>query len=864
MNRCCLRIFGRRLAGILAVSVPFAAVQGAEVLPLPNPGFEEGEAGWSFENDPGIGAVVPEAAASGRLGLRMTDESTELGSDVSSARIPVTPGMGLRLTFRARLLSGSGIGVFVRYYDTRRRRLSERDAANIPPSIKGWQVHTLDTIVPDRAASVELWIRSYEGTRLVADLDDFTLESFTPEIAPPWEPTYKFSPDETDRLTEADVPGPDGIVYPDWSKAGVPGGIPEVPVVVGTEFFSGLEGKNISERLNEALEMAAEKGGGAVSLPAGEFYLEDFIILRHDGVVVRGADKDRTTLVFRDRVPYGDIRLFNWAGTGNVTGPGGVVEVQTNPRDLAGILVEAGGKTLGEINRATNVQAWGNRFALRFTGDDLLSALGPGNHEIHVTVTYGNDESFSKTLPVSLESEYAGQVGPDQHGMVVFLGAGRKGPEIPLEADGERGSRVLHLAQGHGLEPGDRVQIEAPVTERWSRIVGNRSPSSRFRVNQFEVEAVDGDTVTLAQPLRIEFPVEDGSFVQKIGTVERSGVEDLTLRQEASPRDPSAGKIPGINWYPTEDLWVNGITAAHAWGCWAKNVRVEDAGRNPIYFTRSKFCEIRDCEVEGALFKGGGGTGYVGFERAFDSLMDGVSTVGMRHAPNVQWGAAGNVIRNGRFTGSDGQWHAGWTHENLFEGNVITSTAEDRANGTYGFGLFASGPDSPLHGPQGPRNVVYNNDIASPSDGLHMRGGNEGWIIAHNRFRIGKGRAVYAKQMSFDHTIRDNVFIIDEPVEPVVFFEAPNCTGIELVNNTFVGPIEQVAGFRGGHGELGREEANRIESAEAQPAQPSPSVSSIFEWQRARADDAKPEVQQTAPLSTPSWWDRIRNLFSPN
>ncbi|MHC4074753.1 MAG: hypothetical protein ACYTGS_22455 [Planctomycetota bacterium] len=43
---------------------------------------------------------------------------------------------------------------------------------------------------------------------------------------PPWEGQYKIKPNETDRMTPADVLGPDGIVYPNWTKCGVQGGIP--------------------------------------------------------------------------------------------------------------------------------------------------------------------------------------------------------------------------------------------------------------------------------------------------------------------------------------------------------------------------------------------------------------------------------------------------------------------------------------------------------------------------------------------------------------------------------------------------------------------------------------------------------------
>ena len=39
----------------------------------------------------------------------------------------------------------------------------------------------------------------------------------------PWERQYKIKPNQKARLTAADVIGPDGIVYPNWTKCGVAG-----------------------------------------------------------------------------------------------------------------------------------------------------------------------------------------------------------------------------------------------------------------------------------------------------------------------------------------------------------------------------------------------------------------------------------------------------------------------------------------------------------------------------------------------------------------------------------------------------------------------------------------------------------------
>ena len=59
--------------------------------PLPNPGFEEGEAHWSLA-DHGMSKVAPEAAHSGRLGLRVADDSVRSGSSCRSAPVPAAPG----------------------------------------------------------------------------------------------------------------------------------------------------------------------------------------------------------------------------------------------------------------------------------------------------------------------------------------------------------------------------------------------------------------------------------------------------------------------------------------------------------------------------------------------------------------------------------------------------------------------------------------------------------------------------------------------------------------------------------------------------------------------------------------------------
>lgn len=44
----------------------------------------------------------------------------------------------------------------------------------------------------------------------------------------PWTPLFPVSARNSGKMTASDVVGPDGIVYPDWTRAGVSGGIPDI------------------------------------------------------------------------------------------------------------------------------------------------------------------------------------------------------------------------------------------------------------------------------------------------------------------------------------------------------------------------------------------------------------------------------------------------------------------------------------------------------------------------------------------------------------------------------------------------------------------------------------------------------------
>ncbi|HUU92849.1 MAG TPA: right-handed parallel beta-helix repeat-containing protein [Phycisphaerae bacterium] len=633
--------------------------------------------------------------------------------------------------------------------------------------------------------------------------------------APPWTPTYKIRPDEKDRLTPADVVGPDGIVYPDWRWAGVPGGIPQVPDRARIEDFGGKadDDADDSAAIEKGVREVARRGGGALVFAKGVYHLDRPVLVTDDGVVLRGQGADATRLVFRYHVPEGTVRFFR-PGDGETIGPDTVVEVHAAPDNLERITVAAGGKTVGEYVCG---QHSGGTYLVRVTGESVVRRTGVGRHRLTAVACWTGGRTAEAAVTVEVDPTRRLPPGSRRYptdgkasAAILFAGDYRSGATWRLAADGKRGDTEIALTQEPDLAPGDALALLAPATPRWNQLVRNACKWGYYRRYEFRVEAVSGKRVRLNQPLRYDFPLADTPTATRVYPIRRCGVENLSLEQ-------------------THKLWTTGVLFAGAWECWARGVTVIKAGRNPVYGTMAKWCEIRDCVFDDAWYHGGGGTAYVGWDRCYDCLMENVTTHRMRHAPCVQWSASGNVIRASTFHGSDAQWHAGWTNENLFEQCVVDARG---GTGSYGHGGWASPPEDAAHGPEGPRNVIYNCDITSRRTGLWMGGMNENWLVLHNRFVVGDGPGIVAKTVSFDHIIRGNVIALSGAKQPAVHLATADCTGVEIVGNRIYGGSGQLVA---GPGRPLLANDNAFAPPTDAPPRPQPPVPSIFRWQRERA-----------------------------
>ncbi|MBN2312564.1 MAG: right-handed parallel beta-helix repeat-containing protein [Sedimentisphaerales bacterium] len=622
--------------------------------------------------------------------------------------------------------------------------------------------------------------------------------------AVPWERLYKIKPNETNRMTLADVLGPDGIVYPNWTKCGVQGGIPEVKAVVSVEDYGAKPNDAIddSQSLANACHAAGERGGGAVLMDEGAYYLDRPVTVRYDNVVIRGKGADKTHLIFRYAVPNDRVVFYSPSAGGRV-GPDTLIEMHAKPKDLAKMTILVDESVIGTWTRG---QHSGNTFNFSRYGRNAIGNIADGKHTLKGIAEYKNGTKLTGDIPIILDSTFK-DTDPvaDSRAAITFAGKGAVGRRLMLAEDGKRGDTTLTLQSTDGLRAGDCIMIEGPATDRWKALTKNACLWGTYRMYRMVVTDIEGKTVTINQPLRIEFPVIDGSYIQKVIPIRRCGVEALSLEQ-------------------TENLWISSVVFYHGWNCWAKDVTIKKCGRFPVYGSMAKWCEIRDCVFDDAWFKGGGGTAYTGWDRCWDCLIENVETFKMRHAPLFQWAASGCVIRKSVFHESDGQWHSGWTHENLIEQCVIQSV---RDHGSYGYGMWASPPEDKAHGPNGPRNVVYNCDVSSPRAGLWMGGMNENWLILHNRFTVDSGPGVFAKPTSFDHIIKDNVFILKDGTSPMVSLTAPDCIGIELIDNKLYGGNGHIVSGKAKPALLQNNEDFPLGSA----SRPVPKVPSIYEWQ---------------------------------
>jgi len=284
---------------------------------------------------------------------------------------------------------------------------------------------------------------------------------------PPWPGTYKLRPTEKEKLTPADFPGPDGIVYPDWTYAGVPGGIPNVSVVAKIEDFGGRadDDRDDADALERGAEEVGKRGGGALLLGAGTYHLNRPVMITRDGVVLRGAGAGRTKLIFRYDVSPNGVAFFQPKPNATVTRDTWI-ELHCQPKDLVGIEIRVGDQVIAEIKKHAH---WGATFSLRTTGVAIAGKRLLGRQTLTGIAEYRDGSKRTTQIEVTVSDKRTGVEArlPRDIAAIMFVGGYGDHQQWPLAQDGKRGDTVLALKDASGLRAGDRVTLRAPRSGLW-------------------------------------------------------------------------------------------------------------------------------------------------------------------------------------------------------------------------------------------------------------------------------------------------------------------------------------------------------------------------------------------------------------
>lgn len=770
-------------------------------------GFESGLKEWHIPGSRAAVTITGAAATGGkaaeiRFDPKRNPEKRHCGV-LRSRKIPVSRGL-YRVTGKIQLAEGYGATVGIEFYDAKNRKIGDNGFhyGSAPVSTSAWlDVDFRGAAYSDDTSYAILKLYIPYRVKQTVRLDDIRLEVL-PMVSepPPWKPQYKIRPSEKAKLTAADFPGPDGIVYPDFTYAGAR---EEVLKQAGQTVIhlAVRSGDDLYEPLRKAID-SLPVDGGTVEIPAGHFKLSKMLTIAKDFVSLKGAGKDQTRIDLT--YDTGDDRIDLYGiENGSRIAPEQPIHLYARPAGLRSLKLEVDGEEFSRYTRNLHSDF------VSFHVKKLPNSIRPGKHKLRGTAEYWDGKTSTAEAEVIIDPAVLPTLPTNAaRSFISFQGKGFRYRDYRIAKDGTRGEFSVELCESsHPFRKGDIVVLRAQETPARRAVTGNACNWGNFRSTHLFIEKVEGRKLTFNQPLRQDYPAADLSFVRKFDSIRGGRIEGMTLETKF-------------------DYWLSSVTFEYASDCVAKDLRVLRCGHNPVYGTHAKFCSILNCEFDGNRFNDRGGTAYAGWDNCSDCLIDGIITRRMRHAPLVQWGASGNVIRNGRFYHSDAQWHAGWSTENLFENCTIIS--DTREFGGYGNIFWASSPEDGGHGPNGPRNVVYNCDGSSIADGVFLGGMNENWIFAWNRLRVKKGVGFFLKTSSFDHILLGNTVILEDQHSPFLLFATPDCGGVELIGNTFSGGNGKL--YSGLHKPF-LEKGNRIIPLNTALPRPQPAVPSIYEWQ---------------------------------
>ena len=264
--------------------------------------------------------------------------------------------------------------------------------------------------------------------------------------------------------------------------------------------------------------------------------------------------------------------------------------------------------------------------------------------------------------PHTVEDEKSGYAFSG--GFVTISGKPKTSRVTPLATDAKRGDRTITLASTGQVKVGQWIRIVTNNDKSLGRyLLADRfdpGPATYDYKNFIDwvarIEKIDGKTITLDRPLRIDFRKawQPEVWTYQVG-VEECGVEHLTFEFAGREKRPHL-KEEGFN-----AIYFDGGD-----NCWVRDVSFLDAD-NGVNVTRARFVPVENVTFKEAKRKSPSGHHALWARAAQDCLFSNFRfDTEYVHDLAVEGFACGNVFENGRGVAINFDHHANAPYENLF------------------------------------------------------------------------------------------------------------------------------------------------------------------------------------------------------
>ncbi|MFZ5985627.1 MAG: dockerin type I domain-containing protein [Bacillota bacterium] len=301
--------------------------------------------------------------------------------------------------------------------------------------------------------------------------------------------------------------------------------------------------------------------------------------------------------------------------------------------------------------------------------DAAIKSVADGGAVIIPAGNYLIKSMITLSKPVVLRGE-----GPDKTHILVNHSSNafeiltyKRGQWTKLTGGYTRGSTNLFVEDTTPFKPGAFVEIQQDndPAVMYTLPLWNAGWSDGAVGQIVRVASVEGNTITIDEPLRVDYNALLNPVIRTQGFAEHIGFEDFSVKR-----------------LDTSD--TNMFYFKNAANCWVKNVHSMLPRKAHVSVNTGYRIEVRDSYFEDATDWGAGGHGY-GVELGFhvtNCLIENNIFKHLRHSMMVHIGANGNVFgynysiepyqnESGDWTPCDISIHGHYPYANLFEGNIV-------------------------------------------------------------------------------------------------------------------------------------------------------------------------------------------------